>query len=292
MIQGLEIHETQQSQSKSTFSVHLQDPVGKYKSITITDDCYLIFLSHFSVSSYVLLSALLIEHYKLKPQKSQSDKKEKEKKHIHSFSQLLSLLLGCWAHPWLHIFLFLYSDLHLSLDQQSMKKGSVTKILNMWKVSANRRRAYHPPYSPGTDRQYSWLKLMIKSSLDCLLRNWEEQMVEGRVIMGKTKRLSYKEHHPPPRDAQSSCLWRLFRLGEKCILRIAWIVHRAGGEPTRWYNSMLSYSIMITRFNSLPFGDLSPTATWYLLKSSRRYYLDELHSLEVNAGQQLLRKML
>lgn len=92
---ALEIHETQQSQSKSTFSVHLQDPVGKYKSITITDDCYLIFLSHFSVSSYVLLSALLIEHYKLKPQKSQSDKKEKEKKHIHSFSQLLSLLLGC-----------------------------------------------------------------------------------------------------------------------------------------------------------------------------------------------------
>lgn len=76
---ALEIHETQQSQSKSTFSVHLQDPVGKYKSITITNDCYLIFLSHFSVSSYVLLSALLIEHYKLKPQKSQSDKKEKEK---------------------------------------------------------------------------------------------------------------------------------------------------------------------------------------------------------------------
>lgn len=76
---ALEIHETQQSQSKSTFSVHLQDPVGKYKSVTITDDCYLIFLSHFSVSSYVLLSALLIEHYKLKPQKSQSDKKEKEK---------------------------------------------------------------------------------------------------------------------------------------------------------------------------------------------------------------------
>lgn len=74
---------------------------------------------------------------------------------------------------------------------------------------------------------------MIKSSLDCLLRNWEEQMFEGRVIMGKTKRLSYKEHHPPPRDAQSFCLWRLFRLGEKCILRIAWIVHGAGGEPTR-----------------------------------------------------------
>lgn len=51
-----EIHETQQSQSKSTFPVHQQDLVGKYKSIIVTNDCYLIFLSHSSVSSYVLLS--------------------------------------------------------------------------------------------------------------------------------------------------------------------------------------------------------------------------------------------
>lgn len=131
---------------------------------------------------------------------------------------------------------------------------------------------------------------MTKSSLACLLRNWEEQMAEGRGTMGKTKRLSYKEHYPSPRDAQSFWCWRLFRLCEKCILRIAWILHRAGREPTWWYISMLSYSIMITRFNSLSTRDFSLTATWYLLKTFRRYYLEELHSLEVNANQQLLRK--
>lgn len=52
-----ETHEAQQSKSKSTFPFHQQEPVGKYKSITVTNDCYLIFLSHSSVSSYVLLSA-------------------------------------------------------------------------------------------------------------------------------------------------------------------------------------------------------------------------------------------
>lgn len=103
---ALEIHETQQSQSKSTFSVHLQDPVGKYKSITITDDCYLIFLSHFSVSSYVLLSALLIEHYKLKPQKSQSDKKEKKTYTFFlSIAFLTSWLLSTPMAS--HIFIFI-----------------------------------------------------------------------------------------------------------------------------------------------------------------------------------------
>lgn len=108
MIQGLEIHETQQSQSKSTFSVHLQDPVGKYKSITITDDCYLIFLSHFSVSSYVLLSALLIEHYKLKPQKSQSDKKEKKKQTYTFFLSIAFLTSWLLSTPMAsHIFIFI-----------------------------------------------------------------------------------------------------------------------------------------------------------------------------------------
>lgn len=53
---------------------------------------------------------------------------------------------------------------------------------------------------------------------------------------------------------------------------------------------MLSYDIMITRLNSLSFRDFSLTATWYLLKIFSRYYLEELHSLEVNANQQLLRE--
>lgn len=66
------------------------------------------------------------------------------------------------------------------------------------------------------DRQYSWLKVTIRRSLDWLLGNCREQAVEGRGIMERNKYMTpnYKKQHRSPKGAQSFSLCNLPGLGD------------------------------------------------------------------------------
>lgn len=75
------------------------------------------------------------------------------------------------------------------------------------------------------DRQYSWLKMMIKRNLDWLLGNCGEAVAEGRGTTEKTKtnpRPRCKDQNRSPRGAHSVSPWRLFRTGET---NVCWELH-------------------------------------------------------------------
>lgn len=76
------------------------------------------------------------------------------------------------------------------------------------------------------DRQYSWIKMMIKRNLDQLLGNGREAVVKGRGTTGKTEtttRPRCKDQNRSPRGAHSVSPWRFFRTGET---NLCWALHR------------------------------------------------------------------
>lgn len=131
------------------------------------------------------------------------------------------------------------------------------------------------------DRQYSWLKVTIRRSLDWLLGNCREQAVEGRGIMERNKYMTpnYKEQHRSPKGAQSFSLWSLPRLGET---NASWELL---GDTSTCFPIVSQLSDIIHFFC---LQVLSQPCIY--LTVDRRCYLEELHSLEVSDNLGLLKK--